>query len=346
MDLDSAAHERVDEFGDEARVSFGGQQVPAKPLVPVGNRRHMRVVVVAEQPFPVGSCITSGRPRRQILLLEGVGECAHRAVGSGQRQTPCRALLVEHPNGALVAPLRRGIARIEVVVPLPCHVLEAGGIERGCVGLIEPLETAEGEVGKERAVRCVGWVEVELDVGTHLVHVDDELRTPLYNSLDPVSHLGLCVGEPITVRIVVVVSGSELDGLPGRKVIGPIFTLRIGHPPDVLVIEIRVGVAAIGVQHRVDQDHRVVQDVHRGLVAPRGEVLQQLQDSFTSRQLEAVNRAAVPHHDRVRGDQRGGFVRRERARIAEAPCVPLDHFQRCLIAGGGDDRQQESAALP
>ena len=256
--LDPIPHQEPCELGDESRVTFGGDQVAPYALASVLDRRPVRLVVFAEQCLALCGRGLYGGPGGQIVPLEGVGQRSYGTIRAGEGESAARALLVEHPDGTLIAAIRGGVSGIEVVVALPGHVFESRRVESGGVRLTEANQPGRSELGEERSVGVGCGIEVELHVGAHLMGVDHHLRPPRLDRWHTRLRLALRVGEPVAVAVEVVVPGSELERLPASEVVGPVVALGVGDSTDVLVIQVRESVPPVGVEHRVDEDDGVL----------------------------------------------------------------------------------------
>ena len=178
-----------------------------------------------------------------------------------------------------------------------------------------------------------------MDVGGHL-------RPPGVQGRHPLTGFLLGVGKPVAIGIKEVVPGAVLHPLPAGEVVGPVHRRRIGHPADVLVVDRGEGVAAVRVEHRVDEDHGVAEHFHRGGVVTRGEVLEELEDPLGARELEAVNRATVPGNHWLIADDRIGVGGRGATRVGEPEGVLADLLQAGMVLGGRHHRHHQIAPLP
>ena len=112
------------------------------------------------------------------------------------------------------------------------------------------------------------------------------------------------------------------------------------------MVQVREGIASIGVQHRVNEDDGVAQHFHCCRVIPCCEMLEELECSFASRELEAVDRAAVPGNDWLVGDDGTRLLGRRAPRVGKSERCFADFFKACVVLRGGNHGQQERAPFP
>ncbi len=220
--LDPVPLEQRHQLGSVLRIAARWEQVVTGSARAVVHRLTMGLVVAGQKLRASLGGQSHGGPRRRVLLTHRVAQPPHGLVGAVQRQPTRRALLVQHADGALIAAVRGRVAGIEVVVALAGHVLEARRVERFGIGSTEVAEPLLGVARKVRAVGVGRRIEVELDVGAHLVGVDDDLRSPGEQGRHAMTGLPLRVGEPVPVGVEVVVARPELQGLPAVEVVGPV----------------------------------------------------------------------------------------------------------------------------
>ena len=261
--LDSGPPQQIHILGHQLRVSGGFEQVANDAGAAVRNCLTQILVVVRQQPMPLPGRGLCRRPGRGVVLIERVAEPPHRLVGALERQTPGGALLVEHPHRTLVAAKGGGVAGIEEVEPLAGHVLDSGPVEGLGIGPAKADKPLLGKAGEERAVGVGRWIEVELHIRTHLVQIDNDLRSPLQPRRHPGPGLTLGLRPPVPVGVEEVVTGAKLGRFPAVEVVRPIVALGLGSRPstDALQIAPGKGVAAIGIEHRIEENHRVVENL-------------------------------------------------------------------------------------
>ncbi len=176
--------------------------------------------------------------------------------------------------------------------------------------------------------------------------VYDHLRTPGDDRRYPRLGLPLRMGEPVAVGVEVVVARSELERLPRGEVVDPVVALRIGLAPDVLVVQVGEGIATVGVEHRVDEDHRFLQNLNCGRIVPRRQVFEKLEQPFAPRKLEAVDRATIPEDGGLVRDDRGRLLGRGAARIAEPLGRLANRIESRMVLGRRHDSDQQGPAFP
>ena len=178
------------------------------------------------------------------------------------------------------------------------------------------------------------------------MHVDRDLRRPAHEERDPVTSHRLGMGEPVAIVVEEVVTRPELQGLPAAEIVRPVVPIGTRFPPDVLVVDVREGVPAVRIEHRIYQDDGVPEHLHRGGIVPGSEMLQQLERSLRPRQLEPVNRPAEPDYGRLIGDQCCRLIGFQATRVGEPPVGRADRLEPGMVLLRRHDRHQERPSLP
>ncbi len=104
-------------------------------------------------------------------------------------------------------------------------------------------------------------------------------------------------------------------------------------------------VAAVGVHHRVDDHHQLVEQPPDRLAAARRQVVDHRQRGVGARGLVAVDRVGQPGDRRQLVEQPRALALREAARVGQPCPAGADLVEAAVVGGRGEDHGVQRAAL-
>ncbi len=200
------------------------------------------------------------------------------------------------------------------------------------VGQLEVPRRGQGVL----AARHPGLEEVG-GVGPHLVEVGHHVGPPPVELLEAGSGLGLLRQEPVAVEIEPVVVGAAVG--PGLAVLA-VPAVGDQHPAAVHVGPLGEPPQAVGVERRVEDDHRLGEQALDRLPPRRRQVVGDEKRRVRAARLVAVDAVAEVDHHRHAGG--AGLTRR---RIGEPPVRGEDLVEPRQVLGRRDREVEERPLL-
>ncbi len=271
------------------------------------------------------------RQRRGEVPRDAVGQREQAAVRPpvGAPGAPAAGHLVGHPHRAAEAGVGVGVAGVEEIEALrlvvePPHAVEGGGV--AAAEDVEPPHDPRVDV----RVHGVGRRREEVGrLRGHLVKIDVDLRLPAPHRLDPEARLALRAPRPVPVEVEAVVVGAAAR--PRLAVLGR-GRIGVGEAAAALLVGGHVALPAVGIRHRVDQHHQVVERLGAGAAAGRQQV-GRCQRRLGGGGLVAVDAVGQPDHGGQPVGETFALAGGERRGIGQQGAVAADLVEPRDVAG-------------
>ena len=315
-----------------------------RPLLPFLGGRPAKIVERLQQLLAVAcGCLRGGKGGNKVVLHRIAIE-QHSLVIPLDRQPAHRRLLIGHADGAVKHRPPFAVAGIKRIEHFPREVIETEAVKpRGVVPPIDflPLGLRVRQVWVPR-LRRRG--EVVGRIRAHLVQVNEHHREPLQKRLHPAPRFRLRERKPVPVHVKQVV--VHASGGPGLIVLGRLRVL-VRLWPARLAEVVDEAVAPIGILHRVDDDHALIQNLLDQLVIlRRRQVVGGQQARIGAGDFVPVHPVLQPGHGRQRLNQSLCLRFAHRARVRQPLHTGFDFVQTGHVGLGGNNQVVKRPALP